>query len=115
MDDYSFWDAIKDIPGIMWGDSWTGIESVGRYLSLFFIALVLFIIWMFIGDSIAKARFAASCRRRGGHMHVKVKDHGPGIGIIVGNVVVPTRNTSETWTFAKGKRENCQKCGGGRR
>jgi hypothetical protein len=110
MDDYSFWDGIKEIPGIMWGDSWTGIDSVGRYICLAFGAVVLFILLMAISDSIRKARFAASCKRRGGHMHVRVRDHGPGIGIIVGNVVVPTRNTSETWLFVKGKQSNCREC-----
>lgn len=112
--EYSFWDAFKELPGIMWGDSWTGIDSMGRWLcigiGLLLLAIIVGAIWSWIGD----LRFAASCRRRGGHVHVTYRDHGPGVGVIVGNVVVPTRNTSKTLRFAKGKEENCQKCSGGR-
>lgn len=99
----SFWE-------MWWGDSWTGYDSFGRWLTvaiaLLLLSIVVGLVWSWIGDR----RFAASCRRRGGHMHVEYRDHGPGIGIIVGNVVVPTRNTSKRLTFAKGKEDNCREC-----
>lgn len=110
MDDYSLWDAFKELPGILWGDSWTGIDSMGRWIcvvvGLLLLAIIVGGVWSWVGD----LRFRASARRRGGHVHVRYRDEGPGIGIIVGNVVVSTRNTSKTLFFVKGKEENCREC-----
>lgn len=102
MDDYkypSFWETL-------WGDTWKpGYDSIGRYMVLLLAAIVVGVVLMFILDGRGDRKFIKSCYARGGHVHYK---SSPGIGVVVGNVVVPTTNT--TLIFAPGKEEDCQKC-----
>lgn len=98
-----FWEAI-------WGHSWTGMDSIGRWLviviGLLLGALIVGMVWSLI-DNLS---FIVRARRAGNHIHYSYRDGGPGVGIIVGNVVLPTRNTITTMTVAKGKKKDCLEC-----
>lgn len=99
----SFWEML-------WGDTWKpGYDSLGRYLFLFIVLVIVVGVALIFFGVRADRRFEKSCYRRGGHVHYR---SSPGVGVVVGNVVVPTTNT--TMIFAEGKEEDCPRCNGGR-
>lgn len=100
---------MKDFWELWWGDSWTGYESMGRWLTVGIAVLFLIIAVAIWASARSDRRFVQSCYDRGGHVHYKYRTVA-GPGIIVGNVVVPTNSVACTMTFAPGKKENCQRC-----
>jgi hypothetical protein len=104
-----FWEGIKEMFWLLWGESWTGIESVGRYAFLALVAIVLGMVVAMVAAGHSDRRFVRSCYARGGHVHYSYRSV-PGPVIVIGSVGVPTTGTATTMTFAKGKEEDCQRC-----
>jgi hypothetical protein len=104
--DYSIWDALRDA---MWGDSWSGYESVGRYITLALVTLVAGGIIYGVYSWWDSKQFIRSCYERGGHVHYSYRQVA-GPVVIVGNIGIPTTSTSTTMTFAEGNEEDCKKC-----
>jgi len=104
-----FWNELKYFFEVLWGDSWSGYGSVGRWLTLAIVACVVALVIAGVRGAASDRRFVASCHARGGHVHYKSRSV-PGIGIIVGNVVLPTQSSVTTMTFAPGKESDCEVC-----
>jgi hypothetical protein len=103
------WNEIKEFADIMWGESWTGIESIGRYMTLLFVAAIIGAIWFYFWAKRSDQRFIDSCYARGGHVHYE-HERVAGPVIVSGDVGIPIPVIATTMVFAEGREEDCDQC-----